>query len=106
MRWKNYDRFIKIINYLLRNKNEIPPTNDIETKELAILRCYEEIGGILKNWEEETKFDDPIITGAIRMRDKISHFYGGIDWEIVKDAMEDLQKLKEKIETLHALDKP
>ena len=105
MRWKDYDRFIDAIDYLLSCKNDIPPSKDIRRSEYSTIRCYEEIGGILKNWDKETKFNDPIITKMIGMRDKLSHYYGGINWEAVKNTMEDLQKLRDKIERLHSLNK-
>ena len=106
MRWKDYDKFMEAIDFLLSCKNDIPPTKDIQKTEYAIIRCYEVIGGILKNWDREIQFNDPIITKSINMRDKMSRFYAGANWDSIKHSMKDVEKLRDKIERLQSLDKP
>jgi uncharacterized protein with HEPN domain len=72
----------------------------IETQD-AVIRNFEIIGEAVKNISKnlKTKYNDLQWKEIAGMRDKVIHFYFGVNWDIVwKAAKNSLPQLKEKIE--------
>jgi len=72
----------------------------IETQD-AVVRNFEIIGEAVKNISKylKTKYDNIQWKEIAGMRDKVIHFYFGVNWDIVWGAAKDnLPQLKEKIE--------
>ena len=74
----------------------------IETQD-AVVRNFEIIGEAVKNTSKKlkTKYNNIQWKEIAGMRDKIIHFYFGVNWDIVwKAAKDSLPELKEKIERI------
>jgi uncharacterized protein with HEPN domain len=72
----------------------------IETQD-AVVRNFEIIGEAVKNISKnlKTKYNNLQWKEIAGMRDKVIHFYFGVNWDIVwKAAKNSLPQLKEKIE--------
>ncbi len=72
----------------------------IETQD-AVVRNFEIIGEAVKNISKnlKTKYNNLQWKEIAGMRDKVIHFYFGVNWDIVwKAAKDSLPQLKEKIE--------
>jgi len=72
----------------------------IETQD-AVVRNFEIIGEAVKNISKnlKTKYNNLQWKEIAGMRDKVIHFYFGVNWDIVWRAAKDsLPQLKEKIE--------
>src|SRR4030043_1755750 len=72
----------------------------IETQD-AVVRNFEIIGEAVKNISKnlKTKYNNLRWKEIAGMRDKVIHFYFGVNWDIVwKAAKNSLPQLKEKIE--------
>ena len=72
-----------------------------ETLERAILRSLEVIGEASKNISQELKQKHPDIEWKemAGLRDKLIHFYFGVDWAIVWDVIKvNIPELKIKLE--------
>jgi uncharacterized protein with HEPN domain len=72
----------------------------IETQD-AVIRNFEIIGEAVKNISKnlKTKYNNLQWKEIAGMRDKVIHFYFGVNWDIVwKAAKNSLPQLKEKIE--------
>ena len=72
----------------------------IETQD-AVVRNFEIIGEAVKNISKKMKtlYNNVQWKEIAGMRDKVIHFYFGVNWDIVwKAAKDDLPQLKEKIE--------
>ena len=69
-------------------------------KNYAVIRCIEIIGEAVKNIPENIRNQNPNIPWRemAGMRDKVIHFYMGVDFKIVwQVATKDLPELKEKL---------
>ena len=89
--YSNKSELIKAIEYL----QHIDFSDMNEDKEYAIERCFEIIGGILKEAVKKKHIlETALIKAWIRARDKISHFYNGPNIEIVVDSIKTLKQLK------------
>jgi uncharacterized protein with HEPN domain len=74
-----------------------------ETLKKALLRSLEIVGEASKNISEETKnkHSDIPWKEVAGLRDKLIHFYFGVDWNIVWDVIKTrLPKLKEDLQTI------
>lgn len=74
----------------------------IETQD-AVVRNFEIIGEAVKNISKnlKTKYNNLQWKEIAGMRDKVIHFYFGVNWDIVwKAAKNSLPQLKEKIEVI------
>src|SRR3990172_7877669 len=74
----------------------------IETQD-AVVRNLEIIGEAVKNTSKnlKAKYDNIQWKEIAGMRDKVIHFYFGVNWDIVwKAAKDSLPQLKEKIEII------
>ena len=74
----------------------------IETQD-AVVRNFEIIGEAVKNISKKMKtlYNNVQWKEIAGMRDKVIHFYFGVNWDIVwKAAKDDLPKLKEKIKKI------
>lgn len=72
-------------------------------KQDAVVRNFEIIGEAVKNVSKavKTKYKDIQWKEIAGMRDKVIHFYFGVNWDIVWKAVKDsLPPLKEKIERI------
>jgi uncharacterized protein with HEPN domain len=72
----------------------------IETQD-AVIRNFEIIGEAVKNISKnlKTKYNNLQWKEIAGMRDKVIHFYFGVNWDIVWEAAKNsLPQLKEKIE--------
>jgi uncharacterized protein with HEPN domain len=75
---------------------------DLKTNK-AVIRCLEEIGEAAKHIPNNIrkKFPDVPWKETAGLRDKLIHFYWGVDLEIVWDVVKvDLQELKKTINKL------
>jgi uncharacterized protein with HEPN domain len=74
----------------------------IETQD-AVVRNFEIIGEAVKNISKKMKtlYNNVQWKEIAGMRDKVIHFYFGVNWDIVwKAAKDDLPQLKEKIKKI------
>ena len=74
----------------------------IETQD-AVIRNFEIIGEAVKNISKnlKAKYNNLQWKEIAGMRDKVIHFYFGVNWDIVwKAAKDNLPQLKEKIERI------
>ena len=74
----------------------------IETQD-AVVRNFEIIGEAVKNISKnlKTKYNNIQWKEIAGMRDKVIHFYFGVNWDIVwKAAKDSLPPFKEKIESI------
>jgi len=72
-------------------------------KQDAVLRNFEIIGEAIKNISENLrkKYDDVQWKEIAGLRDKVIHFYFGVNWDIIWKAVEDkLPELKEKVKKI------
>lgn len=91
----------RITNYI-GNMNYEEFLKDEKTQD-AIVRNIEIIGEAAKNLTKEfkNKYEKIEWKGIAGMRDKIIHFYFGVNWDIVWKVIKDkLPTLKEKIEII------
>lgn len=93
------------IDFLLRETKGLTPTGLLADEKLkrACLRSLEVIGEAAKNVSAEYKAKHPLIEwkAMAGLRDKLIHFYFGVDWNIVHDVLVNkVPQLKQKIEEL------
>ena len=92
--YSNETALMKAIKYL--ESLDISKMN--EEKEYAVQRCFEIIGGELKNMVSNKDIvQTDLIKNWIRTRDKISHFYQGINHSLLLDSINTLKELKKDI---------
>jgi uncharacterized protein with HEPN domain len=76
---------------------------DMKTSK-AVIRCLEEIGEAAKHIPEEIRLKYPNVpwSDAAGLRDKLIHFYWGVDlkivWDVISFELEELKKTINKIE--------
>ena len=93
--FSNKIRFLKVVNYL-----EGGDFHDATIEEaLAIERSFEIIGCCLDKWDKDESINinrnnDSIVDNVIQARHKISHLYTGLNLNILEEAKNDLQHLK------------
>ena len=92
--FSNMTGLIKAIEYL----EEVDTTNMNEDKEYAIERCFEIIGGALKEMVKSGEVKETEnVNNWIRTRDKISHFYHGIVHSLLIESISTLRELRKDI---------
>jgi len=96
---------IEAINRIELYTNELSYQDFLEKIETqdAVVRNFEIIGEAVKNISKKMKtlYNNVQWKEIAGMRDKVIHFYFGVNWDIVwKAAKDDLPQLKEKIKKI------
>ncbi len=93
----NKREILKALDFLL----DVDLKDLTEEKEYAIERCFEIVGGVLKELVAKNVIKQtPLIKNAIKTRDKISHFYYGLNVQLINDAIEDLKEIKKVVDKI------
>jgi len=93
---------IRRIELYIKGLNYQDFSQKIETQD-AVVRNLEIIGEAVKNISSNLKgkYEDIQWREIAGMRDKIIHFYFGVNWDIVWQTVKDkLPQLKEKVENI------